>query len=143
MKKKTFLALLICVSIIIGSLIIGSKGEFGGADGQIQAVIGEVDATYEPWFKSFWTPPSGEIESLLFALQAAFFGIVGLSVGISVIIVHLLSLESLGQPYLMPVFPLKKSDLKDSFVRLPMQFMKKRPHTAKPINYKRGRKNEE
>lgn len=82
MKKKTFLALLICVSIIIGSLIIGSKGEFGGADGQIQAVIGEVDDTYEPWFKSFWTPPSGEIESLLFALQAALgAGFIGYYIG--------------------------------------------------------------
>jgi cobalt/nickel transport protein len=27
--------------------------------------------TYEPWFQPLWEPPSGEIESLLFSLQAA------------------------------------------------------------------------
>ena len=82
MKKKTLLALFICAFIIIGSLIIGGKGEFAGADGQIQEVIGEVDSNYEPWFESFWTPPSGEIESLLFALQAALgAGFIGYYIG--------------------------------------------------------------
>jgi cobalt/nickel transport protein len=82
MKRKTLLALFICAFIIIGSIIIGNKGEFGGADGQIQDVIAEVDSTYEPWFESFWTPPSGEIESLLFALQAALgAGFIGYYIG--------------------------------------------------------------
>ena len=82
MKKKTLVALFICAFIIIGSLIIGGKGEFGGADGQIQAVVGEMDANYKPWFKSFWTPPSAEIESLLFALQAAIgAGFIGYYIG--------------------------------------------------------------
>lgn len=82
MKKKTLLALFICAFIIIGSLIIGGKGEFGGADGQIEGVIGEMNSSYEPWFESFWTPPSGEIESLLFALQAALgAGYIGYYIG--------------------------------------------------------------
>ncbi len=82
MKKKTLLALFICGFIIIGSLIIGGKGEFGGADGQIQGVIGEMNSSYEPWFESIWTPPSGEIESLLFALQAALgAGYIGYYIG--------------------------------------------------------------
>ena len=82
MKKKTLLALFLCIVIIIASLIIGRNGEFGGADGQIQAVIGDVDSSYEPWVKSFWTPPSGEIESLLFALQAAIgAGFIGYYIG--------------------------------------------------------------
>lgn len=32
--------------------------------------------TYQPWFQSIYTPPSGEIESLLFALQAAIGSII-------------------------------------------------------------------
>ena len=82
MKKKTLLALFLCAFIMIASLIIGGKGKFGGADSQIQTVIGEVDSTYEPWYKSFWTPPSAEIESLLFALQAALgAGYIGYYIG--------------------------------------------------------------
>ena len=40
-------------------------------------VINELThGTYHPWFNSVWTPPSPEIESLLFALQAAFGAII-------------------------------------------------------------------
>jgi cobalt/nickel transport protein len=46
--------------------------EWGGADGQAEDVISDLtDGTYIPWFQSIYQPPSGEIESLLFALQAA------------------------------------------------------------------------
>lgn len=47
--------------------------EFGGADGEAENVISSIDPNYEPWDPGLPTfePPSGEIESLLFALQAA------------------------------------------------------------------------
>ncbi len=46
--------------------------EWAGADSQSEEVIGELTGgTYEPWSDPLWEPPSTEIESLLFALQAA------------------------------------------------------------------------
>ena len=46
--------------------------EWCGADGQAEDVISDLTGgTYIPWFQSIYQPPSGEIESLLFALQAA------------------------------------------------------------------------
>ncbi len=46
--------------------------EWGGADSQAENVISQLTkGAYQPWFNSIYTPPSGEIESLLFALQAA------------------------------------------------------------------------
>ena len=51
--------------------------EWGGADGQAGDVISQMTGgTYQPWFQSIYTPPSGEIESLLFALQAAIGSII-------------------------------------------------------------------
>jgi len=50
---------------------IRATGEeaWGGADG---AAADLIEASgYEPWIEPFWAPPSGEVESLLFALQAA------------------------------------------------------------------------
>jgi cobalt/nickel transport protein len=44
---------------------------FTGSDGQAQQAITEISPEYQPWFSPFWEPPSGEIESLLFGLQAA------------------------------------------------------------------------
>ncbi|MDW7732716.1 MAG: energy-coupling factor ABC transporter substrate-binding protein [Methanolobus sp.] len=47
--------------------------EFGGADGEAENIIAEINPDYEPWFGGIgFEPPGGETESLLFALQAAF-----------------------------------------------------------------------
>lgn len=58
---------------------------FAGADGKAQQAIGEIAPTYEPWFKPVLEPASGEIASLLFALQAALgAGVIGYWLGSAV-----------------------------------------------------------
>ncbi|HZG70887.1 MAG TPA: energy-coupling factor ABC transporter substrate-binding protein, partial [Chondromyces sp.] len=52
-------------------LAVMDEAEFLGADGEAEAKIAEISPDYEPWFQSIWEPPSGEVESLLFSLQAA------------------------------------------------------------------------
>jgi cobalt/nickel transport protein len=56
-----------------------TDAEYGGADGQAEEVINDITGgTYKPIAEPFWEPPSGEIESLLFGLQAAIgAGIIG------------------------------------------------------------------
>ncbi|PEN45428.1 spore germination protein [Bacillus wiedmannii] len=58
---------------------------------------------------------------------ASLFGVIGIMVGMAVIIIHILSMESLGVPYGSPFSPSCASDLKDILVRLPWKLMKKRP----------------
>lgn len=70
LKKNLVLALIVVV-LAIAPLLINKNAEFNGADGHAKDAITQIDATYKPWFTSVWTPPSGEVESLLFALQAA------------------------------------------------------------------------
>ncbi|ADG82125.1 energy-coupling factor ABC transporter substrate-binding protein [Thermincola potens] len=80
--KKNILLLVLVVALIIIPLIIHKDAEFGGADGKAEEVITEIQPNYKPWFSSVWEPPSGEIESLLFALQAALgAGFIGYYVG--------------------------------------------------------------
>jgi len=43
---------------------------FTGADGQVEGVIRQLAPDYQPWATPLLEPPSSEIESLLFALQA-------------------------------------------------------------------------
>jgi cobalt/nickel transport protein len=58
---------------------------FRGADDQAKDVIGKLAPGYQPWFKPLMEPPSGEIGSLLFALQAALgAGFIGYWYGSSV-----------------------------------------------------------
>jgi len=58
---------------------------FGGADERAQQAIGTVAPDYAPWFEPLFEPASGEIASLLFALQAAIgAGVIGYWLGTSV-----------------------------------------------------------
>lgn len=74
---------LIVISILamfVGAFVIVSytgNHKWSGADDQSGNVISELtDGTYQPWFHSIWEPPSSEIESLLFALQASIGSII-------------------------------------------------------------------
>ena len=63
-------------------LAIKSGSEFGGADGIAMDIVTEIDENYEPNFEPLFEPASGEIESLLFALQAALgAGVIGFGLG--------------------------------------------------------------
>jgi cobalt/nickel transport protein len=73
--KLEYIVFTILVIFIAAFIYAGSSGnhEWKGADGQSANVINDLThGSYHPWFNSVWTPPSPEIESLLFALQAAF-----------------------------------------------------------------------
>lgn len=44
---------------------------FAGSDDRATNAIAQVDPHYHRWAKPLFEPPSGEVESFLFALQAA------------------------------------------------------------------------
>ncbi len=82
-------AILVILPLVILSspapTVDGSRAEvFTGADHQVEGVIQQLNPDYRPWFSPLMTPPSGEIESLLFALQAALgAGAIGYYLGFS------------------------------------------------------------
>lgn len=85
MKRQTLTFVILAVVVVFlmfSPLWLLRGGEFGGADEKATEVITEVQPEYEPWFNVIWEPPSGEVESLLFALQAALgAGFVGYFLG--------------------------------------------------------------
>lgn len=68
---KNLLLLLLVVALTVFPLYARQGAEFGGADDQVEKVVSTIKPDYTPWCKPLWKPPSGEIESLLFAVQAA------------------------------------------------------------------------
>ncbi len=95
MKKYQNLLMMIAVVVLVAAPLWmvkkpkpGPDGKvveiFRGADDQAKDVIGAVAPSYKPWFKSLMEPPSGEVETLLFALQAALgAGFIGYFFGVS------------------------------------------------------------
>ena len=76
-KKKWPLVvgiLALCAVIAVVPLALNTGSEFGGADGEAEALVTQIDPDYEPWASPVLEPPGGETESLLFCLQAAIGG---------------------------------------------------------------------
>ncbi|MFJ2819695.1 energy-coupling factor ABC transporter substrate-binding protein [Streptomyces toxytricini] len=73
--KINTLLLLVVAALAVLPLALGlgegKEEPFAGADAQAEAAITELKPDYEPWFTPLYEPPSGEVESALFALQAA------------------------------------------------------------------------
>lgn len=73
--KINALLLLVVALLAVLPLALGlgddEEEPFTGADAQAETAITEIDPDYEPWFSPLYEPPSGEIESALFAVQAA------------------------------------------------------------------------
>ncbi len=80
---KNLALLFLVVLLAVLPLFIHRDAEFAGADSRAEEAILELAPDYQPWFKSIWEPPSGEVESLLFALQAALgAGLIGYYIGL-------------------------------------------------------------
>jgi cobalt/nickel transport protein len=80
-RQNWFLAIAVVLLAVMPLVFV--RGEFSGSDGQAEEAIKQSHPTYQPWFKPLFEPASGEIESLLFASQAALgAGVIGYVIGL-------------------------------------------------------------
>lgn len=87
MRRANLILLAIVLLLAVLPLLLpvpgGLKEPFAGTDDQGMKAIVAINPEYKPWFEPFWEPPSGEIENLLFALQAALgSGLLGYYLGL-------------------------------------------------------------
>ncbi|MEN9213711.1 MAG: energy-coupling factor ABC transporter substrate-binding protein [Gloeomargarita sp. DG02_4_bins_56] len=76
------LLILAVVGLAAIPLVIRRGAEFAGADAQATEAVEALQPDYEPWVNPVFEPASGEIESLLFALQAGLgAGVMGYIMG--------------------------------------------------------------
>jgi len=71
------------VALSIGPLLHFQGNEFNATDSKNSTAIEELRPGYKPWFEPVVKPSGGEIETFLFATQAAIgAGIVGYVIGL-------------------------------------------------------------
>ncbi|MHB1010431.1 MAG: energy-coupling factor ABC transporter substrate-binding protein [Propionibacteriaceae bacterium] len=76
------LVAIFAISFVIGGMHTNPVTRFGGTDTAATSQIQATDPNYKPGFTPFFQPRSAEIESGLFALQAAIGGaVLGFAVG--------------------------------------------------------------
>lgn len=105
---------------VVGGIVIGQAAVQAGIVSNIMVIIVAITA-----ISSFIIPDydmSSSLRLLRFPMMilAAAFGMVGIVIGMMIIGVHLISMESFGVSYGSPVAPIRLSDWKDVWIRLPM-----------------------
>ncbi|MNI32460.1 Spore germination protein B1 [compost metagenome] len=112
---------------IVGVLVIGQAAVAAGLASPITVVIVALTT-----IGSFATPAYNAAIALRMLrfpliLLAGMFGLYGVMIGTILIINHLLFLDSFGVPYMSPFIPGKWRDWKDTLVRVPLWWMRRRP----------------
>ncbi|MCF8567986.1 spore germination protein [Alicyclobacillus tolerans] len=113
---------------IVGALILGQVSVDAGivSAPTIIAVAVSIIA-------GFVLTPVADVVSLLRLiniLAAGLFGAFGVLMVMMTTVLHMVSLTSLGEPYLAPFAPLHFEDWKDSVVRVGIQKNRNRPHSV-------------
>ena len=81
-STRTSILLALGVVVLVVFPLAFVNGKYEGSDDQGSAAIAASVPGFKPWAHPIWTPPSPEIESLLFALQAALgAGVIGYVLG--------------------------------------------------------------
>ncbi|PYZ98181.1 spore germination protein [Alteribacter lacisalsi] len=115
---------------IVGGIVIGTAAVEAGLTSNVLLIIVALAA-----LASFTTPiyRIGNTIRLIrfpFLLMAQLWGLLGISLLGTFFLVHLITLKSLGRPYLEPIYPFRFRDFKDAFFRMPFKYQYDRPeHT--------------
>ncbi len=110
---------------IIGALVLGDVAVSAGLIGAPTMVVVSISAIF-----AFVITPLTEAISLLrllFIIPATLFGIYGLVLCALIVLTHMVSLTSMGTPYMAPLAPTYFADWKDFFIRGPLRWFKFRP----------------
>ncbi len=127
---------------VVAGLIIGEAAVQAGIVSDLLIVIVAATAVASYVIPSYDMSLAIRIIRFLLILAASLFGIIGIVVGTALTVAHLLTLESLGQPYLQPFVPLTTRDLKDTILRLPIQALGRRERMTGTKNKIRGGSND-
>ncbi|ULT57230.1 spore germination protein [Neobacillus drentensis] len=123
---------------IVGGIVIGTASVEAGLTSNVLLIIVALAA-----LASFTTPvyKMGNAIRLLrfpFLFFAELWGLLGIVLCFCFLMTHLIRLTSLNRPFLEPLYPPRRTDLKDSLIRLPFNKQSLRPQalrTKNPVRY--------
>ncbi|MFP7297973.1 spore germination protein [Neobacillus niacini] len=117
---------------IVGGIVIGQAAVDAGFTSNILIIIIALSALGSFTTPSYLMGTAIRIIRFPIIIMAGFWGGIGIMVSFCFFIIHLLKLDTLGRPYLSPVYPLNFRDLGYSLFRFPLQYLSYRPVTNQP-----------
>src|SRR5690554_2714232 len=112
---------------IVGALVIGQAAVQAGLVSSIMVIVVAGTGIASFTIPAFNAAISIRLLRFPFMLLATTLGLHGVNLGLSVLLIHMVSLRSFGVPYLAPLAPLTMADWKDLLLRGPSWWMYRRP----------------
>ena len=107
---------------IVGGIVIGTAAVEASLVSNVLIVLVAISALLSFLSPSFVMSNASRSIRYLFIVAAGMFGLYGQMIAFAWLFHHLLSLTSLGTPFMTPVLPRKWSDFQNSVVRVPTLF---------------------
>lgn len=112
---------------IVGGLILGQAAVSAGIVSPIMIIIVSVTAIASFITPNYEVSSAFRISRFLLIICASVIGLYGIALGLIILLIHLVKLKSFGIPYLSPMVHPHKKDLKDLFIRAPLDSFDTRP----------------
>ncbi|MCS7462040.1 spore germination protein [Paenibacillus doosanensis] len=119
---------------IVGTLVIGQAAVEAGLVSAAMVIVVSITAISNFVLPAFNLGIAARIVRFALMLLAASFGLFGIFVGLIMVVLHLCSLSSFGISYMGPLAPFRRSDQKDSLMRVTFPRMFTRPKILHPRN---------
>jgi len=119
---------------IVGGIVIGTASVEAGLASNILIVVVSVSALLSFLPPNFLMSNAIRFVRYGMILMAGILGIYGQMLALAFLLAHLLSLTSLGSPFLAPVILRQWTDIADSVIRMPMNYFMKRKGMSRAKN---------
>ena len=124
---------------IVGGIVIGQAAVQAGFSSNILIIAVASSAIASFVIPSYVMSASIRLIRFGLIILAGIWGNFGLAVGVTIVVVHLCGLTSLGSSYLTPITPIRFKDWSDMFIRGPFAMISTRPtqtRTPNPVRQK-------
>jgi spore germination protein KA len=122
---------------IVGALILGQTAVQAGLVSATTIIVVSITAIASLSIPYYNMAVSARLLRFGLMIIAAYIGLYGLMLALLVLIAYMCQLRSFSIPYMTPIAPFILNEQKDTFIRVPLPFMSKRPIPANPLNKER------
>lgn len=119
---------------ILGGLILGDAAVSAGIVSPIMIIVIAISSIASLTFSSLELGNALRNYKIFLLILATIFGINGLLVGTTILIYNLLTLKVYGIPYLNPIIPYEKNEIKDTIIKTNEKEEKRNSQLTKNIN---------
>ena len=123
---------------IVGGIIIGDAAVRAGIASPFMVIIVAITAISSFIIPSYNVAIAFRVIRFPIMVLAATLGLYGVMLAFIFINVHMILLKSFGSNYMSPVAPIQIRDWKDVFIRVPLQWMQRRPEYINPVDIDRN-----